>query len=131
MKRIIDGKNAVMGRLASYAAKQALKGEEIVILNCNEVIITGNRKSIKEEFLRRRKIGGSSQKGPLLSKSSEKLVKKVIRGMLPDHRWGVGKAALGRIRCYNAVPKEFENEKKISAGREKGVKFVKVEDIMR
>ena len=28
--KIIDGKNAVMGRLASYAAKEALKGEEVV-----------------------------------------------------------------------------------------------------
>ena len=32
MKKIIDGTNAVLGRLASYAAKQALLGEEIVIV---------------------------------------------------------------------------------------------------
>ena len=42
--KIIDGKGAILGRLASYAAKQALKGEEIVVLNCEEVIITGNKK---------------------------------------------------------------------------------------
>ena len=44
--KIIDGTDATLGRLASYAAKQALQGEEIVVLNCEKVIITGKRKSI-------------------------------------------------------------------------------------
>ena len=48
--KIIDGTGAIMGRLASYVAKEALKGEEVVILNCNDVIITGNRKNIKKNF---------------------------------------------------------------------------------
>ena len=48
--KIIDGKNAVLGRLASYAAKEALKGENIIILNCEKVIVTGNRKNIRERF---------------------------------------------------------------------------------
>ena len=50
MTKIIVGKNAVLGRLSSYAAKEALKGEDIVILNCEQVIITGNKKSIKKNF---------------------------------------------------------------------------------
>ncbi len=45
--KIIDGKDAVLGRLASYAAKEALKGEEVIIVNCKEVIITGNKKDIR------------------------------------------------------------------------------------
>ena len=45
MIKIIDGKNTVLGRLASFAAKEALKGEEIVVLNCEQVIITGNKKN--------------------------------------------------------------------------------------
>jgi len=48
--KVIDGKNAVMGRLASYAAKEALKGEDIAIVNCGEIIITGNKKSIEADF---------------------------------------------------------------------------------
>ena len=46
--KIIDGENAVMGRLASYVAKQALQGEEISIVNCNKVLITGNKKFIEK-----------------------------------------------------------------------------------
>jgi len=91
---IIDGKNATMGRLASYVAKQALRGEEIVVLNCKEVIITGNKQFIKEDYQQRRRRVGSNQKGPRVSQMPEKIVKKAIRGMLPNHRWGRGKEVL-------------------------------------
>ena len=43
MKLIIDGQGARLGRLASYVAKQSLKGDEVVVLNCEEVIISGNK----------------------------------------------------------------------------------------
>ena len=129
--KIIDGKNATLGRLASYVAKQALKGEEFVILNCEQIIITGSKKDIKDKFLRSRGRVGSSQKGPKISKSNEKIVKRTIRGMLPDHRQGRGKQALKRIKCYVGIPKEFEDKKKITAGKEKGIKFVKVGEILR
>jgi len=120
-----------LGRLASYVAKQALKGEEFVILNCQDIIITGSKKKIKEKFLKKRRRVGSSQKGPKISKSNEKIVKRTIRGMLPEHRKGRGKKALKRIKCYVGVPKEFEDKKKISAGKEKGIKFVRVGEILK
>ena len=47
---IIDGKGSILGRVASYAAKQALKGEEIAILNCEDILISGNRNFIVNEF---------------------------------------------------------------------------------
>ena len=36
--KIIDGTGLVAGRLASYTAKEALKGEEIAVVNCSDVI---------------------------------------------------------------------------------------------
>ena len=129
--KIIDGKNAVLGRLASYVAKEALKGEEIVILNCEQVIITGNRKDIKERFEAKRRRVGSSQKGPVHSRSSEKIVKRTVRGMLPDHRRGRGKIAFKRIKCYTGIPKEFQESKKIVSGKEKIGKFIRVKDISK
>ena len=127
--KIIDGKNAVLGRLASYVVKEALKGEEIVILNCEQIIITGNKKNIQEKFEIKRGRVGSSQKGPKHSIISEKIVKRAFRGMLPDHRTGKGREAFKRIKCYNKVPKEFENEKKIIAGKEKRTKFIRINEI--
>lgn len=131
MTKIIDGKDAIMGRLASYAAKEALKGEDIVILNSEQVIITGNRESIKEDFEEKRTRIGSGQKGPKISRSSDKIVKRAIRGMLPDHRKGRGKIAFGKIRCYVGVPKEFQASKKISGGKEITSKFIRVGEIKK
>lgn len=127
--KIIDGKGAVLGRLASYVAKQSLKGEEIVILNCKEVIITGSKKDIREKFEQKRRRVGSGQKGPKHSKNPERIVKRTIRGMLPNHRRGRGKEALRRIKCYNEVPKEFEEQKKIIGGKEIKGKFIKTREI--
>ena len=131
MTKIIDGKNAVMGRLASYAAKEALKGEEIVILNCEDVIITGNRENIKEEFEAQRGRVGHGQRGPKHIKTSERIVKRVIRGMLPNFRWGRGREAYKRIKCYVGIPKEFEKSKKIVSGKEKKIKFSKVQEFTK
>ncbi|MBR9701481.1 50S ribosomal protein L13 [Candidatus Pacearchaeota archaeon] len=129
--KIIDGKNAVLGRLASYVAKEALKGEEIVVLNCDQVIITGNKKDIKGKFEARRSRIGSSQKGPKHRRPSQMIVKRTIRGMLPDHRTGRGREAFKKIKCYGGVPKEFEESKKIIAGKEKTSKFIRVKDITK
>jgi len=120
-----------MGRLASYAAKEALKGEEIIIVNCDDVIITGSKKNIRENFERKRRRVGSGQKGPKHSRRADLIVKRTIRGMLPNHRKGRGKQALKKIRCYIGVPKEFEESKKIVAGKRKRTKFINVKEIAK
>lgn len=129
--KIIDGKNAILGRLSSYAAKEALKGEDIVILNCEQVIITGNKKRIRKDFEEKRGRVGSSQKGPRISRTSDKIVKRAIRGMLPDHRRGRGKIAYKRIKCYVGIPKEFQDAKKIVGGKEKRTKFIQIKEISK
>ena len=128
--KIIDGTNAVLGRLASYSAKQALLGEEIVILNCEKVIITGNRQDIRETFEAKRRRIGSGQKGPKHSRLAHLIVKRAIRGML-SHRSGRGKEAFRRIRCYEEVPEEFKDAKKIVGSKEKKAKFIHVEEITK
>jgi len=129
--KIIDGKKAVLGRLASYVAKEALKGEEIVVLNCEQVIITGNKKDIKGKFDAKRNRSGSGQKGPQHSILSHMIVKRTIRGMLPNHRTGRGREAFKKIKCYVGIPKEFEESKKIIAGKEKTSKFILIKDISK
>jgi len=130
--KIIDGKNAILGRLASYAAKEALKGEDIAIVNCEQIIITGNKRNIKENLEAKRKRVGTTQKGPKVSRTSEKIVKRAIRGMLPNYRVGRGRITFKRIKCYVGMPKEFEEHKKISAGRPKsGGKLVRVEEVSK
>lgn len=130
MTKIIDGEGAIMGRLASYAAKEALKGEDIVILNAEKAVITGRRENIKKRFDAKRLRVGSSQKGPKISRAPEKILKRAIRGMLP-HTKGRGVAALKRIKCYIGIPKEFENVKKISGGKEIKSKFITIDELKK
>ena len=125
--KIIEGTGAVLGRVASFAAKEALKGEEIVIINCNEIIITGNKKTIQGKFLEIRSRHGHSQKGPVHSKDAEKIVKRAIRGMLPNYREGRGRIAFKKIRCYNKIPAEYEEKEKIEMKVQK-LKYSKVQE---
>lgn len=129
--KIIDGENAILGRLASYIAKQVLRGEEIIVVNCEKIIITGKSKNIKSEFLKKRGKTGSGQKGPKISRTPEKIVKKAIQGMLPDHRKGRGKEASKKIKCYTGVPEKFKEEKKITSGKEKNIKFIKINELTK
>ena len=129
--KIIDGKNAILGRLSSYAAKEVLKGEEVVILNCEQIKITGNKKDIEKKFEIKRGRIGSSQKGPKHPKTNEKIVKRTIRGMLPDHRKGRGKIAYKKIKCYVGIPKEFQEAKMIKAGKEKKSKFSQIKEFAK
>ena len=128
--KVIDGTNAVLGRLASYAAKQALLGEEIVIVNCEKVIITGNRQNILEDFRDKRTKIGSGQKGPKISRLAYMIVKRAIRGML-SHRQARGKEALRRIRCYEGLPEKFKEAKMIRSGKEKQGKFIQVRELTK
>lgn len=127
---VINGKNAVMGRLASFAAKEALKGEEVAVVNCNKVLISGTRKKVEKDFLAKRSRVGSSQKGPKVSKTNEKIVKRAIRGMLPNFREGRGNIAFKKIKCYNQVPKELESAEKIDLTK-KLRKSIKLEDMRK
>ncbi len=127
--KIIDGKNAVLGRLASYTAKELLKGEEIVILNCEEIIITGNKKDIKEKFDERKRKIGSGQQGPKHSGVSEKIVKRAIRGMIPKN--GRGAISYKKLKCYKGIPIEFKEKKKIVGIKKKKSKFITIKDLSK
>ncbi|MEK6844980.1 MAG: 50S ribosomal protein L13 [Nanoarchaeota archaeon] len=129
--KIIDGSGMVLGRLASYVAKESLKGEKIAIVNCSDIIITGNREKIKEEFLEKRSRFGSSQKGPKHSRKTEKIVKRTIRGMLPNYREGRGRESWKRIRCYDKIPKELEGKEFIKLEKERKIKINKIKEFTK
>jgi len=129
--KIIDGKNTPLGRLASFAAKELLRGEEVKVVNCNHVIISGNKKNIEKEFEEKRSKMGSSLKGPKHPRISERIVKRSIRGMIPDHRRGRGRDAWKRLKCYNEVPRELEEKEKIFIERPAQKKFINVKHLTK
>ena len=127
----IDGTHAILGRLASYAAKRVLEGDRIFIVNSEKVVILGPRKHIFERYWKLKKDIGEVWRGPHYPKMPHMIVKRSIRGMLPRKRTR-GKEALKRVRTYIGVPKELENKefKKIAQfSRETAKKYIVVADL--
>ncbi len=128
---IIDATNATLGRLASYAAKQSLLGHKIIIVNSEKAIVSGRRETTAESYRVKKARGGSSQRGPFFPKNPERIVKRTIRGMLPNYREGRGKEALKRIICYTGVPEEYKDKKLIKAGKQKTTAYMSIEEITK
>jgi large subunit ribosomal protein L13 len=108
---IIDATNAVLGRLATKAAKSSLLGETVVVVNCDKALVSGNKRAILAVHKWRENLGIGMDKGPYFQKRVDLFVRRVIRGMIP-HRSPRGREAYARIRCYKGVPAQFSTEKK-------------------
>tara|TARA_Y100000310_G_scaffold334128_1_gene413131 strand:- start:103 stop:516 length:414 start_codon:yes stop_codon:yes gene_type:complete len=102
---ILDATEVILGRLASFAASQALLGKKVDIINSEKAVITGRKKYTLQAYLEKVH-RGSSTRGPFMRRSPDRFVKRAIRGMLPYNSFH-GKKAFSRIRCYQGVPEEF------------------------
>lgn len=98
---IIDGKNAILGRLASTAAKKLLNGDEVTIINAENVIITGRPNEIKQKYLKFKAIG-SPQHGPFPPRQPNMLVRRTVRSMLP-YKTHKGRAAFKKLKVYTGA----------------------------
>lgn len=127
---VIDGSNALLGRLASFAAKQALRGHNVVIINCNKIVLSGNPRMVTQEYSTLKKKGGSAMNGPFFPRSPEKIVKRTVRGMLP-YQQGRGLDALKRVMCYNETPAQYVDAKKIKSGKEKNIRTTPLQEISK
>jgi large subunit ribosomal protein L13 len=132
MKIFIDAEGAIRGRIASFAAKQALQGNEIFILNSEKAIISGSPYMNIQDFKELRKLNSMKpEKGPFFSKSPERMMKRCIRGMLPDYRVGRGREAWKKIKCYAGLPEEFKKEKAIKIKTSEPPKHMTIEKLGR
>lgn len=129
--KLINAENSVVGRIASFAAKESLKGEEVVIINCEKAIISGSKKDLRQEVLNKRNKVGTLQVGPKVSLSVEKYFKRIIRGMLPDHRTGRGREAFKKILCFKGVPEKYKNEKALELFREDKIKYMTLSELTK
>ena len=41
--KVIDGRDHLLGRLASIVAKELLAGQKIVLVRCDEMVVSGSR----------------------------------------------------------------------------------------
>lgn len=106
---IIDGKGLIIGRTATVVAKKALMGEEIIIVNCEQMIISGAKKMVFQHYKERRE-RGDPHHGPKYPRQPDRMIRRAIRGMLPYNEER-GKKAFKRIQCYIGIPENLKNSK--------------------
>ncbi len=129
---IINAQNTILGRLASYAAKQALLGEKVEIVNCEKAVLTGNRENIFARYKARQSPRDVTHK-PIVYKMPDMFVRRVIRGMLPWKKTR-GREAYKKIFCYIGLPeslkdKEIINLDKANVSKLINLKYVYVKDV--
>lgn len=106
----LDATNMIIGRLCSYAAKQALLGNTVNLFNVENAIMSGSMEYNFERYHHRIKETGQYNKGPFIPRVPDMFVKRLIRGMVP-HKRERGSEAHKRIMCYRGVPTEFKDKK--------------------
>lgn len=118
--KIIDAKNQSLGRLASHAANlligknkpdytpHVMGGDFVIVINSNQVKLTGKKWSQKKYYSKSRFIGSLKEK---LAKdiSPNELIKKAVAGMLPKntHR----PRALNRLKVFKDSAHNYEDKK--------------------
>jgi large subunit ribosomal protein L13Ae len=111
---IVDAKGHLLGRLASYVAKQLQTGQKVVIVRCEKTLISGShyRNKLKYMDFLRKRMSTNPKKGPIHFRAPSRMVWRVIRGMLP-HTTPKGAAALGRLKCFDGCPLSLNAKKKM------------------
>ena len=116
---IIDAANKPLGRVATEAAKLLRGkhkptftpnidvGDHVIILNCDQVILTGNKLNQKMYRHHSGHIGGMKEVAAkdMLANNPEKAMMLAVKGMLPHTK--LGAAQLKKLRVY--AGSEHEN----------------------
>ena len=117
---IIDAANKPLGRVATEAAKLLRGkhkptftpnidvGDHVIILNCNQVILTGNKLNQKVYRHHSGYIGGMKETSAkdMMEKNPTKAMMLAVKGMLPHTT--LGAQMLKKLRVY--AGSEHENQ---------------------
>lgn len=112
---VVDGTNLLAGRLGSNVAKMLLQGNRVAIVNCEKIMISGNRRNIIQNYKDFLAIASilHPEHGPYHPRRPDTIIAKMIRGMLPRKKPS-GMQAHKRLRTYIGVPSQLRTIKKIT-----------------
>ena len=124
----VDGRGAILGRVASQVAERALAGEWVAVVNAEGLVITGDEADVVAKYKKRTDLG--SDRGPYYPKRPDGIAKRAIRGMLP-HKKQRGREAFERVRVYlgNPYDEEAEPLPDTSLDRLSNIRFVELGDV--
>lgn len=106
---IINGEGHILGRLASVVSKKLLEGEEIVVLNAEKIMLTGNKDWAYAKYKQRvdrKSISNPRDLGPKYPRRPEDIFRRTVRGMLPFKK-SKGKVAFKGLKAFVGVPEEY------------------------
>jgi large subunit ribosomal protein L13 len=108
---LLDAKNQILGRLASFAAKRAIRGDTVIVLNAEKAVISGKRRSVVEEAKHRlnTRTLGTQSNAPVHQRRPDLYLRRVVRGMLPWKK-AKGRAAFHRVLVFMGVPDEYSGK---------------------
>ncbi len=89
-----------------------LEGNEIIVVNSEKSVISGNKKILFKDMVQWSQEEEKLKKDLIYIKLPYRMLKRGIRGMLPDYRKGMGKQAFLKIKCHNGIPEEFKDKAK-------------------
>lgn len=109
----INANNHLMGRLCSIVAKELLRGNTVNVVCCEGLFITGNYYRNKLIMLDKmaKRTATNPKDGPFYHRAPSAVLKRMIRGMLPN-KTGRGQKALARLHTYDGCPTPFDLTKR-------------------
>jgi large subunit ribosomal protein L13 len=103
---VVDVSGLVLGRSASLIAQRLLRGENIVVINAEKVLITGSRPRVLNFYIANR-ARGSVRSGPHFPRYPDRIYRRTVRGMLP-HLKTRGKIAYDRLEVFIGCPSGYQ-----------------------
>ena len=111
---IVDGRGHLVGRLASKVAQQLLRGQRVVVVRCEQLVLSGSlfrNKLNYHEFLRKAN-NTNPRRNFKHFRSPSRMFWRSLRGMLP-HKSPRGKAALQRLKVFEGIPYPYDVRKRM------------------
>lgn len=108
--RFFDAAECIVGRVATKAAKAALLGDNVFVLNCEKAVISGRRDAVLDDARENVSRPGRPSKGPFFDRTTDKYVRRIITRMLPRSK-SRGREAVHRVLCYTGLPDAFKDKK--------------------
>jgi len=111
---IIDGRGHLLGRLASIVAKQCLSGQQVVVVRCEEINISGLffRNKLKYLSFLKKRCNVRPTHGPIHFRAPSKIFWRTVRGMV-RHKTPRGTAALDRLKVFEGIPPPYDKMKRM------------------
>merc|ERR1711970_784416 len=111
---VIDCRGHLLGRLASFVAKEALAGQKIMLVRAEEINISGSfiRNKLHLLMRKQKRMSTNPRRGSFHHRSPADMLMRTIRGMLP-HKIYRGSAAFQRVKAVDGMPAPFDKIKKM------------------